>query len=243
MQDLTGKVALVTGSSRGIGRAVALALANAGASVIINFRTRASEAAQVEAEVRALGARAMSIQADVADAQQVERLVTVGANELGSISILINNAGIAKPANLQQVTERDWDEAVNVNLKSCFLVTQAVLPAMLSAQWGRIVNLSSVAAHIGGVVGPHYAASKAGVLGLTHFYASRLAKQGITVNAIAPALIETEMVTTNPNARAEAIPMGRFGRPEEVADLTLALIRNAYVTGQTINIDGGWYMT
>src|SRR5262249_18323613 len=143
----------------------------------------------------------------------------------------------------EQITGHDWDEVIDANLKSCFLVTQAVLPGMRARKWGRIINLSSVAAHVGGVVGPHYAASKAGILGLTHFYASRLAKEGITVNAIAPALIETEMVTSNPNARPERIPVGRFGKVEEIAAVAVMLAGNAYLTGQTINVDGGWYMT
>jgi 3-oxoacyl-[acyl-carrier protein] reductase len=128
-------------------------------------------------------------------------------------------------------------------LKSCFLVTQAVLPGMRARRWGRIVNLSSVAAHVGGVVGAHYAASKAGMLGLTHFYASRLAKEGITANAISPALIETEMVTANVNATSERIPIGRFGAVEEVADVAVMLARNGYITGQTLHVNGGWYMT
>ena len=132
---------------------------------------------------------------------------------------------------------------IDVNLKSCFLVTQAVLPGMRSRKWGRIINISSVAAQTGGVVGPHYAASKAGMLGLTRFYASRLAKEGITVNAIAPALIATEMVAANPNARPDLIPVGRFGDVDEVAEVAVMLARNGYLTGQTINVNGGWYLS
>jgi 3-oxoacyl-[acyl-carrier protein] reductase len=132
---------------------------------------------------------------------------------------------------------------IAINLKSVFLVTQAVLPQMRAAGWGRIINLSSVAAQLGGVVGPHYAASKAGILGLTHSYAHLLADEGITVNAVAPALIETEMVTSNPNARPELIPVGRFGSVDEAADVVVMLARNGYMTGQTINVNGGWYMS
>jgi 3-oxoacyl-[acyl-carrier protein] reductase len=157
------------------------------------------------------------------------------------VDILINNAGIAKPQLFDEITEADWDEVIHTNLKSCFLLTQALLPGMRQRQWGRIVNLSSVAAQVGGVVGPHYAASKAGMHGLTHFYASRLAKEGITVNAIAPALIETEMVTSNLNATPDRIPVGRFGVPDEVASVAVMLACNPYVTGQTINVNGGWY--
>jgi 3-oxoacyl-[acyl-carrier protein] reductase len=144
---------------------------------------------------------------------------------------------------LEEITEADWDEVVDTNLKSCFLLTQAVLPGMRARRWGRIINISSVAAQVGGVVGPHYAASKAGMHGLTHFYASRLAKEGITANSIAPALIETDMVTSNPNATPDRIPVGRFGTPDEVAAVAVMLARNPYITGQTINVNGGWHMS
>ncbi len=163
--------------------------------------------------------------------------------ELGPVLLLVNNAGISRPQSLDQITEKDWDEILGVNLKSMFLVTQAVLPAMRKQRWGRILNLSSVAAQLGGVIGPHYAASKAGCHGLTHSYATLLAREGITVNAIAPALIETEMITSNPKARPDIIPMGRFGRVEEVAEVAVMLASNGYMTGQTISVNGGWYMT
>ena len=162
---------------------------------------------------------------------------------LGSANILVNNAGIARPKKIEDITETDWDELVDVNLKSAFLVTQAVLPKMRSARWGRIINVSSVAAQIGGVVGPHYAASKAGMIGLTHSYAHLLAKEGITVNTVAPALIETEMVTSNLNAKPDLIPVGRFGDVDEVAQVVVMLATNRYITGQTINVNGGWYMS
>ena len=183
------------------------------------------------------------MQADVSSASEVARLVRTGEERVGPIDILVNNAGIARPQPVEEIAESDWDELLDVNLKSCFLVTQAVLPGMRARQWGRIVNLSSVAAQVGGVVGPHYAASKAGMLGLTRFYAQRFAKEGITVNAIAPALVETEMVTSNLNARPERIPMGRFGAVAEVADVAVMLAANGYITGQTINVNGGWYMS
>jgi 3-oxoacyl-[acyl-carrier protein] reductase len=241
--DLTGKVALVTGASRGIGRAIAIALAKAGADVAVNFRTRADEAKQVCAEIESIGRRAVAINADVSTASDVSRLVETVKQQLGEIAILINNAGVTRPQPLEEITEHDWDEILAINLKSMFLVTQAVLPKMRAAQWGRIINLSSVAAQTGGVVGPHYAASKAGILGLTHSYAHLLAKEGITVNSIAPALVETEMVTSNPNARADLIPVGRFGTVEETAGVAIMLAQNGYITGQTINVNGGWYMS
>ncbi|NLX57025.1 MAG: 3-oxoacyl-ACP reductase FabG [Planctomycetaceae bacterium] len=242
LDDLTDKVALVTGAGRGIGKAIALALAEAGADVAVNYRSRHSEAGETCAAIRKFGRRSVATQADVSVAADVGRMVTTVEAELGPVAILVNNAGITRPQPVSEITEQDWDEMIAVNLKSMFLVTQAVLPKMRSARWGRIVNLSSVAAQTGGVVGPHYAASKAGALGLTHSYASLLATGGITVNAIAPALIETEMVTGNPNARPGLIPVGRFGTVDEVAAAAVLLARNGYITGQTINVNGGWFM-
>jgi 3-oxoacyl-[acyl-carrier protein] reductase len=243
VDDITGKVALVTGASRGIGRAIALALARAGADIAINYRSREAEAAAVANQIRDLGRPCIAVPADVSKSAEVARLVETVQAQLGPIAILVNNAGIARPQPLEEITERDWDELIAVNLTSCFLLTQAVLPAMRARRWGRIINLSSVAAQVGGVVGPHYAASKAGLLGLTHSYAALLAKEGITANAIAPALILTEMVTSNLKARPDLIPVGRFGEPEEVAEVAVALARNGYITGQTINLNGGWVMS
>jgi 3-oxoacyl-[acyl-carrier protein] reductase len=243
MVDLTGEVALVTGGSRGIGRAIAFALARAGADVAVNYRTRRSEAEDVCAQIAALGRRGIAVGADVSQAGEVSALVGAVRRDLGPVSILVNNAAITRPQPLQEITEQDWDEVLAVNLKSQFLVTQAVLPEMRSRKRGRIINLSSVAAQTGGVVGPHYAASKAGILGLTHAYAALLAGEGITVNAIAPALIYTEMVANNPKARPSLIPVGRFGTVEEVAEAAVLLAGNAYMTGQTINVNGGWYMS
>jgi 3-oxoacyl-[acyl-carrier protein] reductase len=243
VDDIAGKVALVTGASRGIGRAIALALARAGADLAINYRSREAEAAAVATQIRGLGRRCIPVRADVSKSAEVARLVETVQAQLGAIEILVNNAGIARPQPLEEITESDWDELIAVNLTSCFLLTQAVLPGMRARRWGRIINLSSVAAQVGGVVGPHYAASKAGLLGLTHSYAALLAKEGITANAIAPALILTEMVTSNLKARPDLIPVGRFGDPEEVAEVALALARNGYITGQTINLNGGWVMS
>jgi 3-oxoacyl-[acyl-carrier protein] reductase len=243
MDDLSGKVALVTGASRGIGRAIALALAQAGADLGINFLSRAEEAETAADEVRRYGRRAIIVQADVSVASDVQRLIRRAEEELGAIDVLVNNAGIANPLRIEDITEDDWDRTIAVNLKSCFLATQAALPGMRARQWGRIINVSSVAAQVGGVVGPHYAASKAGMIGLTRSYAQRLAKEGVTVNAIAPALVETEMVASNPNARPDRIPVGRYGLPVEVAQVAVMLALNGYITGQTINVNGGWYMS
>jgi len=242
-EKLTGRVALVTGGSRGIGRAVAVALAQAGANVAVNYRKEEAAAHAVCAEIRLLGRRAAPIQADVSDVTEVERLVTAVERDLGPVDILVNNAGITQIKPFDQLTEADWDEILRVNLKSAFLLSQRVIPEMHIRRWGRIINLSSVAAQTGGVIGPHYAASKAGLIGLTHSYASLLAKEGITVNAIAPALIETDMITSNPNASTSRIPMGIFGSPEEIARVSVLLAESDYITGQTISVNGGWYMT
>ncbi len=241
--QLNGKVALVTGASRGIGRAVAVALAKAGADVAVNFQHREADAQSVCWEVEGAGRHALAIRADVSKAAEVARVVAAVEKGLGGIDILINNAGIGPPRTLSEITEQDWDEVLAINLKSMFLVTQAVMPGMRQRKWGRIINLSSVAAQLGGVIGPHYAASKAGAIGLTHSYAALLAKEGITANAIAPALVETEMITSIPKARPDIVPVGRFGKVEEVAEVVVMLASNGYITGQTISVNGGWYMT
>ena len=243
MADLTARTALVTGGSRGIGRALALALARAGAHVAVNYLERVAEAEEVAAEIRSGGGRALAVQADVSRADAVRTMVASIERDLGPVDILVNNAGIARVQPPEAITERDWDEILTVNLKSCFLVTQAVLPPMRARRWGRLIFLSSVAAQLGGIVGPHYAASKAGMLGLMRSYAHLLAKEGITSNAIAPALIETDMVRGNLNATPSLIPVGRFGHVEETADAAVLLAGNGYITGQTINVNGGMYMS
>jgi len=242
MTEIANKVALVTGGSRGIGAAVAVALAAAGCEVAVNFRSRREEAERVLGQIRGLGRRAISVQADVSQAAAVSAMVAQTERELGAVSILVNNAGISRPLKIEDITEADWDEIIDINLKSAFLVTQAVLPAMRKQQWGRIINIASVAAQTGGLVGPHYASSKAGMLGLTHSYAALLVKEGITANTVAPALIKTEMVTMNPRATADVIPMGHFGEVEDVSSVVVMLAQNGYITGQTINVNGGWYM-
>jgi 3-oxoacyl-[acyl-carrier protein] reductase len=243
MADLQNAIALVTGASRGLGRAIALGLAEMGVDVVVNYRVREDEAQACADEIRRRARRAAIVRADVSRVDEARRLVREVEAALGPITILINNAGIARTQGLDDVTEADWDELIDVNLKSAFFVSQAVLPAMRAARWGRIINISSTAAHVGGVVGPHYAASKAGLIGLTHFFASRLARDGITVNAIAPALIRTDMLIQDLKVSAERIPVGRFGAPNEVASMVLSLVQNAYITGQTISVNGGVYMT
>ncbi|MBV9180498.1 MAG: 3-oxoacyl-ACP reductase FabG [Acidobacteria bacterium] len=243
MAALEAKVALVTGASRGIGAAISIALARQGADVALNYHRREDAARTVSSEIEKLGRKAKLFPADVSQSAAVERMIETIQQDLGPVNILVNNAGIARPQKVREISEADWDQIIAVNLKSTFLVTQAVLPSMEAAQWGRIINISSVAAQTGGVVGPHYAASKAGMLGLTHSYSALLAKSGITVNAIAPALIETEMVSSNVRARTELIPVGRFGTVEEVAEVAVLLAMNGYITGQTVHVNGGWYMS
>ncbi len=243
MDDLQGRVALVTGASRGIGAAIAIALAGIGVDIAVNYHQRSQEAESVCGQIRSSGRRAISVQADVGQPDAIRQMIRRIQEDLGTINILVNNAAVGHQRNLDQITDEDFDEAIATNLKATFVATQSVLPGMRAQRWGRIINLSSVAAQTGGVVGPHYAASKAGMLGLTHSYAGLLAKEGITVNAIAPALIETEMVTSNPRANPSLIPVGRFGLAEEVADVAVMLCRNGYITGQTINVNGGWYFS
>jgi 3-oxoacyl-[acyl-carrier protein] reductase len=240
---LEDRVALVTGASRGIGRAIALALADAGAHIAVNYRTRGDDAAAVVHQIAASGRRALAVGADVSRAPDVDRMVAETTSGLGPIDILISNAGIARPATLDTLDLALWDEAMVVNLRSAFLVTAKVVAAMRGRQWGRIIYITSTAAQTGGIVGPHYAASKAGIIGLMHGYAAWLARDGVTVNAVAPALIETDMTTTSVKARADRVPIGRLGRVDEVADLVRAVACNAYITGQTFQVNGGVYMT
>ncbi|MGE5299826.1 MAG: SDR family NAD(P)-dependent oxidoreductase [Acidobacteriota bacterium] len=243
MNDLTDKVALVTGAGRGIGRAIAIALAGAGVNVAVNYRSRDDKAAEVVSHIQRSGRRSIAIKADVSVSAEVDRLAGIVKKELGPPSILVNNAGIAISHSIDDITEKDWDDTIAANLRSAFPMIQALLPDMRALKWGRIISLSSVAAQMGGVVGPHYAASKAGILGLTHYYAAHLAKEGITVNAIAPGPVDTEMAAGLPQLYPDLVPVGRFGTAEEISSAALMLVRNGYITGQTINVNGGRYLS
>jgi 3-oxoacyl-[acyl-carrier protein] reductase len=237
--DLAGRVALVTGASRGIGRAIALALAGAGADVVVNCRERGRSAEETADAVRTKGRRALAIAADVSESRAVEGMVRAAEAELGPVDLLVNNAGVAIPRDLDDLTEADFDRTLAVNLKGAFLCTRAVLPGMRARRWGRIVNISSGAARGAGVIGAHYNASKAGLEGLTRGYAARLVRDGVTVNAVSPSLIETEMIGAGRDEYAKKVPLGRLGMPDEVAQAVLMVVGNAYMTGQTVPVNGG----
>ena len=241
-QTLKKKTALITGASRGIGRATALALARAGCDIAINFLRAEAEATSLAASVEEVGRRSCVVQADVSQPEDVERLVATVERQFGAIDILVNNAGISLIKPFAELELSDWRKTIDANLTSAFLVSQAVIPGMRNRRWGRLVFISSIAAQTGGVIGPHYAASKAGMHGLMHSYASLLAREGITSNAIAPARIETDMIRDN-LVQPDLLPVGRFGRVEEVADVVVLLAMHGYITGQTFNVNGGWYMS
>ena len=243
MTDLSNKIALVTGASRGIGRAIALALSRKGVKVAVNFHSSEEEANYLCKEIEKEGGIAFPFRADVSEPSEVENLIANVEDKLGRIDILVNNAGIAKKQPIEDVSVKDFDSTIKTNLRSGFLVSQAVLPSMRKQKWGRLVFISSVAAQTGGVVAVDYAASKAGQLGIMRHYAKNLAAEGITSNAISPALIETDMVKSLEGVNPEIIPVKRFGKVEEVASLALEIVSNAYINGQTFNIDGGMYPT
>ena len=244
MRDaLHDRIALVTGGSRGIGRATALALAAAGAHVAVNYRAGEEETGEIVEAIEKMGRDAIAVRADIAVPGEIEIMIETVRRELGPIDVLVNNAGLARALPLEALHLATWDATMAVNLRAPFVLCSAVLPDMRAKKWGRLIFVSSTAARVGGIVGPHYAASKAGLEGLMHSYASLLAGEGITSNAIAPALVETKMLAGNPKASADKIPVGRFGTPEEVADIVVAVAANPYVTGQTIQVNGGIFMT
>ncbi len=240
---LENRIALVTGGGRGIGKAISLALAAAGCDVAVNYVSRETDAAKTADAIRAMGRRAIVVKGDVAKSAEVDELVAAVQAELGPVDVLVNNAGSAKFEGIEQMTEASWNETLQLNLTSVFLLTQAVLPGMRARKWGRIINMTSVAAQAGSTFAVHYSAAKAGVVAATKSYARLLAREGVTVNAIAPALIGTEMVASNPKVKPDIIPVGRFGRVEECADVAVLLASNGYLTGQTIGVNGGLYLT
>jgi 3-oxoacyl-[acyl-carrier protein] reductase len=239
---LSGRVALVTGASGGIGRRIAERLSEEDVSVVLAYGANAEPAQDLASDIANSGGRAIAIGADLADAQDTERLADAAARALGPIDILVANAGTGSPTAYEDVDAEAFDHVVAVNLRAPFLLARKVLPGMRERGFGRILFTSSVAAFTGGIVGPHYAASKAGLHGLTHHLATRVAEHGVTVNAIAPALIEdTALLPGDPGELAQRIPVRRLGRPEEVADLAIAILTNGYLTNQVVSLDGGMH--
>jgi 3-oxoacyl-[acyl-carrier protein] reductase len=237
-------VALITGGSRGIGAATARRLAACGHDVAVAYRSDAQGAERVAADVREHGRRSAIFAADLADIETSRSLVEAVQSELGPVDILIANAGVNDPPqqDVRKVSVEDWDRFMAINLRAPFLISREVVGGMLERRFGRIVLLSSVAAYTGGIVGPHYAASKAGLHGLAHSLSQMTSGSGVTVNVVAPALIVTDMLPSGDQAQAELakrIPVGRLGQPEEVADLIAAVVANGYLTNQSILIDGG----
>lgn len=248
MMNFEGKTAVVTGGSRGIGRAVCLELARGGANVVLCYAGNEAAAQETVRAVEALGAKALAVRCDVSDAARAEELVAAAAEAFGRVDILVNNAGITRDNLLMRMSEEDFDAVVAANLKGTFLCMRAVSKRMLKQRYGRIVNLSSVVGLRGNAGQVNYAASKAGVIGMTKSLARELAPRGVTVNAVAPGFIETDMTAALPEAaRAAAqggIPMNRLGTPEDVARAVafLASDEAAYITGQVLAVDGGMAM-
>jgi 3-oxoacyl-[acyl-carrier protein] reductase len=238
--SFSGRVVLITGASGGIGQALARRLAAGGAALGLGYSAHGQAAEALAAQITAAGGRAIAIGADLRYPEAPGDLVQAAAEALGPVEVLVSNAGLSRVQPLEDITAAQFDEMLAVNLRAPFLLAQAVVPGMRDAGFGRILFISSVAAFTGGIVGPHYAASKSGLHGLTHFLASRLAASGVTVNALAPALVtETGMLPGDPEQLRRQVPVGRLGRPSEVADLAVAILANAYLTNQVISLDGG----
>jgi len=248
MKELQGKVCLVTGGTRGIGRATALALAEVGADVLFSFQHSKEQAGELEKVILEKGVRTRGYQANVGVAEEVVAMVRQAENEFGPISVLVNNAGITRDKSFIKMSRSMWDEVMRVNLDSLFLVTQAVLPAMLELGWGRIINVSSIIGQTGNFGQTNYAASKGAAISFTMSLAREVAKKNITVNAVAPGFIQTDMLKGVPEPALDQVramtPMGRLGKPEEVADAIafLASPRATFITGQVLAVNGGMYM-
>ena len=242
---LEGKIALVTGAAKGIGRAIALALAADGATVVVNYNGSKERAEQVVEEIKALGADGMAYQCNVADTAATADMVKEVIKTYGKLDILVNNAGITRDNLIMKMSEEDFDAVIDANLKGCFNTIKAVSRQMLKQRAGRIINITSVSGILGNAGQANYAASKAGIIGLTKTMARELASRGITVNAVAPGFVDTNMTQVLPENVKEAataqIPLGRFGKPEDIANMVayLASEKASYITGQIISVDGG----
>jgi 3-oxoacyl-[acyl-carrier protein] reductase len=237
-----GRVALITGASGGIGQAIARRLATEGAFLALAYGANAEPAEALAADIVSGGGKAAAVRADLRGPQAPGELMRSAEELLGPVELLVSNAGLGRRQALEEISGDDFDEMLAVNLRAPFLLAQGAVPGMRERGFGRILFISSVAAFTGGLVGPHYAASKAGLHGLTHFLAVRLARSGVTVNALAPALVtETGMLPGDPEQLREQVPVGRLGRPAEVADMAVAILGNPYLTNQVISLDGGMY--
>lgn len=245
---LAGKVALVTGGSRGIGRAIALTLAEHGADVAINYAGNTAAAEEAKTAIEGMGRRAILVQGSVADTDGVQAIVNQVVKELGRLDILINNAGITRDGLLMRMKEADWDTVLETNLKGVYNCSKAVMRTMMKQKSGRIVNMASVVGEMGNAGQANYAAAKAGVIGFTKSLAKEVASRGITVNAVAPGFIATDMTSVLTDEQkaemARTIPLGRAGQPQDVANAVLFLVSEeaAYITGQVLNVDGGMVM-
>lgn len=248
MKLLQGKISFVTGGSRGIGRAIVLALAEAGADVAFTYVHSQDKAEEVARLARERGVRCKAYQSNVASSEETERVVREVTAEFGPIQILVNNAGITHDKSFLKMTKEMWDEVIHVNLDGLFNLTHAVVPRMVESGWGRIINVSSVVGQTGNFGQSNYAASKGGAIAFTHSLARELARKNITVNAVAPGFIESDMTSRLPEATLEHVagetPVGRLGKPEEVADsvVFLASPKSSYITGEVLSVNGGMYM-